>query len=122
MRPLIALALVLAACGQADRAPAAHESPSASSSRGPDLLVMRLPRGGGVLRILAYPKLDSVVWSASDPAPPISRVLAFDEEAGLLSFVDAKGVPARGRRITRRSGPRELLAEEVSCAAGARSA
>src|SRR5439155_222036 len=31
----------------------------------------------------------------TDPAPSIARVLAFDEEAGLLSFVDAKGVPAR---------------------------
>jgi hypothetical protein len=56
---------------------------------------MRLPRAGGQLRVLAYPRLDSVVWSSSDPAPPIARVLAFDEEAGLLSFVDAKGAPAR---------------------------
>ena len=56
---------------------------------------MRLPRAGGPLRVLAYPRLDSVVWSSTDPAPSISRVLAFDEEAGLLSFVDAKGVPAR---------------------------
>lgn len=56
---------------------------------------MRLPRTGGQIRVLAYPRLDSVVWSASDPAPGISRVLAFDEEGGLLSFVDAKGIPAR---------------------------
>ena len=56
---------------------------------------MRLPRAGGSLRVLAYPRLDSVVWSASDPAPSIVRVLAFDEEAGLLSFVDAKGAPVR---------------------------
>jgi hypothetical protein len=56
---------------------------------------MRLPRNGGQLRVLAYPRLDSVVWTATDPAPAVARVLAFDEEAGLLSFVDAKGVPAR---------------------------
>jgi hypothetical protein len=56
---------------------------------------MRLPRSGGQLRVFAYPKLDSVVWIATDPAPPIARVLAFDEEAGLLSFVDAKGIPGR---------------------------
>jgi hypothetical protein len=56
---------------------------------------MRLPRTGGQLRVLAYPRLDSVVWSSTDPAPAISHVLAFDEEAGLLSFVDAKGIPAR---------------------------
>jgi hypothetical protein len=56
---------------------------------------MRIPRAGGPLRVLTYPRLDSVVWSASDPVPPVARVLAFDEEAGLLSFVDTKGVPAR---------------------------
>ncbi|HEY7235623.1 MAG TPA: SPOR domain-containing protein [Gemmatimonadaceae bacterium] len=95
MRPLIAFALVLAACGPGDRAPAAHEAPSASKTEGPDLLIMRMPRAGGQLRVFAYPRLDSVVWSATDPAPPIGRVLAFDEEAGLLSFVDAKGIPAR---------------------------
>jgi DNA-binding beta-propeller fold protein YncE len=56
---------------------------------------MRLPRAGGPLRVFAYPKLDSVVWSATDPAPAIARVLAFDEESGLLSYVDTKGVPGR---------------------------
>jgi DNA-binding beta-propeller fold protein YncE len=56
---------------------------------------MRLPRTGGQLRVFAYPRLDSVVWTATDPAPPIARVLAFDEESGLLSFVDAKGAPGR---------------------------
>src|SRR5689334_17627480 len=56
---------------------------------------MRVPRTGGPLRVLAYPKLDSVVWTSTDAAPSIARVLAFDEEAGLLSFVDAKGIPAR---------------------------
>jgi len=95
VRPLIAFALVLVACGPGDRAPAAHEAPSASKTQGPDLLVMRIPRTGGPLRVLAYPRLDSVVWTSTDPAPSIARVLAFDEEAGLLSFVDAKGIPAR---------------------------
>ena len=45
--------------------------------------------------MFAYPKLDSVVWTATDPAPAIARVLAFDEESGLLSYVDSKGVPGR---------------------------
>ena len=97
MRTLIALALVLAACGQDDRSvpAAAHGAPSASSVRGPDLLVMRLPRGGGPLRVYSYPGLDSLIWSATDPSPSIRRVLAFDEDAGLLSFVDGKGAPGR---------------------------
>jgi sporulation related protein len=57
--------------------------------------MMRLPRSGGALRVFAYPKLDSVVWTAADPAPPIARVLAFDDESGLLSYVDTKGMPGR---------------------------
>jgi hypothetical protein len=57
--------------------------------------MMRVPRTGGALRVFAYPKLDSVVWTASDPAPALARVLAFDEESGLLSYVDSKGVPGR---------------------------
>jgi hypothetical protein len=56
---------------------------------------MRLPRAGGSLRVFSYPSLDSVVWTATDPAPPIDRVLAFDEDAGILAFVDAKGAPGR---------------------------
>jgi len=56
---------------------------------------MRVSRTGGPIRVLSYPRLDSVVWTSSDPAPAIARVLSFDEEAGLLSFVDTKGVPAR---------------------------
>ena len=97
MRTLIALALVLAACGQADRPvpAAAHGAPSAGTTRGPDLLVMRLPRGGGSLRVYAYPRLDSVVWSATDPAPSIERVLSFDEDAGVVAFIDGKGAPGR---------------------------
>jgi hypothetical protein len=35
-----------------------------------------------------------VVWSA-DGAPAPARVLAFDDEAGSVAYVDAKGVPAR---------------------------
>jgi hypothetical protein len=36
-----------------------------------------------------------VVWTATDSAPPIQRILAFDEDAGLLAFVDSKGLPGR---------------------------
>ena len=56
---------------------------------------MRLPRGGGPVRVLAYPGLDSVVWGATDAAPAIDRVLSFDEDGGLLAFVDSKGQPGR---------------------------
>lgn len=97
MRPLVALALVLAACGGPDRnaLPAAHEIASLSSRFGADPLVLRLPRRGGTARVLAYPKLDSVVWTSSDAAPALSRVLAFDRDAGTIAFVDTRGIPGR---------------------------
>ncbi len=98
--PLLALALALAACGPADRGKrdSTRESTAATSggsgTRGPDYLVLRIPRTGGEARVFAYPRLDTVVWSgAKAPAP--ARVLAFDEEEGVISLVDAKGQPAR---------------------------
>jgi cell division septation protein DedD len=96
--PLLALALALAACGPADRGKhdSARESASAtpSGARGPDYLVLRIPRAGGEARVFAYPRLDTIVWSgAKAPAP--ARVLAFDEEEGVISLVDTKGLPAR---------------------------
>lgn len=93
---LLTLPAVLAACGPSDR-----RDPSASGGvapspvvRGPDNLVLRVPRAGGTARVFAYPRLDTVVWSnGTTPAP--SRVLGFDNEAGTIAYVDAKGQPAR---------------------------
>ncbi|MFN2564823.1 MAG: SPOR domain-containing protein [Gemmatimonadaceae bacterium] len=95
MRPLAALALVLAACGSPDRSPppAAHDAHSANLRRGPDALVLRLPREGGLARVHAYPAVDSVVWTSGDAAPPVDQVLGFDAEAGLVSFLDRAGTP-----------------------------
>ena len=62
--------------------------------RGPDNLVLRIPRTGGEARVFAYPRLDTVVWNGDD-APAQARVLAFDEEGGVISLVDARGQPAR---------------------------
>jgi sporulation related protein len=95
VRPLVALALVLAACGSPDRpAPAdTHDAVSANLRNGPDALVLRVPREGGLVRVHAYPAVDSVVWTSAQPAPAIDQVLGFDAEAGLASFVDRAGVP-----------------------------
>ena len=46
------------------------------------------------MRVFAYPRLDTVVWNGAD-APAPARVLAFDEEEGVVSMVDAKGLPVR---------------------------
>lgn len=62
--------------------------------RGPDPIVLRIPRAGGAARGYVYPALDSVVWRGPSVSA-IDRALAFDAEAGLLAFVTASGNPAR---------------------------
>ncbi|MDB4915492.1 MAG: Sporulation protein [Gemmatimonadetes bacterium] len=91
---LLALALGLAACGRDDK-PKASATPSApvAAMRGPDHLMLRVSRTGGEARVYAYPRLDTVVWSTSS-APAPERVLAFDDEAGTIAYVDTKGAPA----------------------------
>jgi hypothetical protein len=93
---LLALVLVLAACGPADRQndSTSRTAPSATALRGPDDLVLRIARAGGTARVYAYPRLDTIVWSGgSAPAP--ARVLAFDDEAGTVAYEDTRGFPAR---------------------------
>ncbi len=90
---LLALALVLAACHGADRRPAVKstESTAGASANGPDQLVLRLPRSGGVARAFAFPRVDSLVWSASSKSPALARLLGFDDGAGSVLAEDAKG-------------------------------
>lgn len=103
MRTIVVLALVTVACGPSDRRepPARHDAPSASSSTGPDQIILRIPRSGGAVRAFRYPQIDSVIWTSSSNAAPPGRVLAFDNEAGSLAYVDKNGVPGR---IDLRSG------------------
>jgi cell division septation protein DedD len=93
----LALALALTACGSdRGRAPVARDTARATSAtpRGPDELVLRIPRSGGEAKVFAYPRLDTVVWNG-DASPAPARVLAFDEEAGQVSLVDTRGQPVR---------------------------
>jgi DNA-binding beta-propeller fold protein YncE len=46
-------------------------------------------------------RLDSAVWTSEVKAPAIARFLAFDEDAGTVVVVDARGAP---RRIELRTG------------------
>jgi len=55
--------------------------------------VLRLPRAGGAPRVYGYPKVDSLVWASTDPAPTPAQVLAFDDESGNVAYEDAKGRP-----------------------------
>ncbi|HEX6600222.1 MAG TPA: SPOR domain-containing protein [Gemmatimonadaceae bacterium] len=97
MRPtLLALVLAVAACGSGDRqaTTTSRATPSTATTRGPDNLVLRVVRTGGTARVFAYPGLDSVVWSGRG-APAPARILAFDDEAGTIAYVDTRGYPAR---------------------------
>ena len=40
-----------------------------------------------------YPNIDSTIWTASDAAPALDRVLAFDADNALIAAVDARGYP-----------------------------
>jgi sporulation related protein len=97
VRPtLLAMVLVLAACGGSDRheATTTRTASSTTALRGPDNLVLRIVRTGGTARVFAYPGLDSVVWNGRG-APAPERVLAFDDEAGTVAYEDTRGFPAR---------------------------
>ncbi len=107
---LLALALVLVACGRSDRATTpAHDAPTVTNS-GLDQLVLQIPRNGGSARVLAYPGLDSVVWTSAERVPGAEEVLAFDDNAGSVVIVDGRGAPVRIDfrlgRVTRQPTPR----------------
>ena len=97
VRPtLLALVLAIAACSTSDRneTSTSRATPSTTTPRGPDNLVLRVVRTGGTARVFAYPGLDSVIWS-SRGAPAPARVLGFDEDAGTVAYEDTRGFPAR---------------------------
>lgn len=97
MRPPVILlaASVLAACGRSDRSPASEPGASTVASRGPDPVLLRVPRSGGRVTAAILPRLDSVVWRSAEAAPALARVLAFDVESGMLAVVDTAGRPTR---------------------------
>ena len=93
MRRLLLLALLCAACTK-DKAAPDSTTPSVTETHGPEPLLLRIPRGGGVGHVYVYPKLDSAVWSV-DEAPALDHVMAFDAENGTIAYVDTKGFPGR---------------------------
>ncbi|HYW32753.1 MAG TPA: SPOR domain-containing protein [Gemmatimonas sp.] len=104
MRTLIASAFVLLACGFAGGfASGCADSSSRSSGAGappsipggPDPIVLRVPRAGGVVSAYAYPSLDSALWRSSGRVPALDRVIAFGVEDGYLAAVDTGGAPVR---------------------------
>jgi hypothetical protein len=88
----------LAACRGGDRSdlPATRTASASSATgvgRGPDALALRVPRAGGTPTVVEYPQIDSTLWTGSDNAPALERVLAFDQDAGLIAAVDTRQLP-----------------------------
>jgi cell division septation protein DedD len=93
---LLAMALVLVACGQRGGAgpPAASDQPvSIGSASDADQLAFRIPRAGGAVRAFAYPNLDSLVWTSPGRAPASTRLLGFDADGATLAALDSRDAP-----------------------------
>jgi hypothetical protein len=92
LAPLRMTFVVAVAVGCSDR-PASNarvtDTATAKSTtvRGPDALFLRIPRAGGPVRVVAFPNIDSTVWSSTSLVDPPGRVLGFDDDAGVLSII-----------------------------------
>lgn len=99
MRTLLASALVLLACGLtggcADSSRPSGAGAPPTIPGGPDAIVLRVSRGGGVMSAYPYPGLDTTLWRSSSRAPALDRVIAFGSEDGYLAAVDSAGSPVR---------------------------
>lgn len=91
VKPALVLALLLAACSGGDHV---TRAPSPRGANGPDAVLVRLPRAGGVARAYRVGR-DSVLWTSQVRSPALDHLLGFDDEQGSLAFVDARGVPGR---------------------------
>ncbi len=94
-RALIAAVAAAAACGGEPKGLVPVSAAGNGSQSGPDALVLRVPRGGGLPRVFAYSHLDSVVWTGSNAAAPVDRVLGFDDDAGAVALADDRERPLR---------------------------
>lgn len=100
MRTLFVSALVLLACGFAGGCADSSSRPSGAGALlvipgGPDPVVLRVSRSGGLVSAYAYPALDSVLWRSSFRAPALDHVLGFGAEDGYLAAMDTAGSPVR---------------------------
>lgn len=96
MRTLLASALVLLACGCADGSsrPSGADAPPTVPG-GPDPIVLRVSRGGGVLTAARYPALDTTVWRSAARLPALAQIVAFGADDGYLAAIDTGGAPVR---------------------------
>lgn len=118
MRALLFLSVVVA-CGRFDANPPPPAKDSVavvSTFVGPDPLFLRVPRTGGQARVVAFPNVDSTIWTSSASSPAPGRVLGFDDDGGMIAMVDARSRPVRidFRRDSIEVPLRESLSAPVS--------
>jgi hypothetical protein len=98
------VAVVLSACGRGDVSVAESSDRGSTAAAVTDLLVMRVPNAGGIIRIHSYLQPDSALWISVTKAPAVARFLGFDDENGAFAYVDSKGglvrLELRSNRIT----------------------
>jgi Cell division protein len=52
--------------------------------------VLRIPRGGGEVRLYRVPALEPSAWKLTDKLPPLERTLGVDAEQGFVFLLDKK--------------------------------
>jgi hypothetical protein len=87
--------------------------PSLTMVGGPEYILLRVPRNGGVPRSYRWPSLNEAIWTGTDKLPAIDRILAFDDGGGLLAFAATDG---RAGRIDLRTGRVQLSATPLTAA------
>jgi cell division septation protein DedD len=87
---LLLSTLAVAACVDTP-GPAGESVATNFTAYGQDPIALRVARGGGLVRAYHYARLDSMIWSSTEPVGPQPRVLAFDPENGLEAYVDRTG-------------------------------
>ncbi|MCX5767195.1 MAG: SPOR domain-containing protein [Gemmatimonadetes bacterium] len=90
MRRSLIFSIALLACHGADQA----VRPGGPGGNGPDAILLRIPREGGVARAYRWGS-DSAIWQSGSRVPSVNRLLAFDDAQGSVAYVDAKGIPGR---------------------------
>jgi DNA-binding beta-propeller fold protein YncE len=97
VRALFCLSVAIVACTRSDANPSPPPATQVAASTfvGPDALFLRIPRTGGQVRVVAFPNVDSTIWTSTARSPAPGRVLGFDDDAGMVAIADAKGHPAR---------------------------
>lgn len=82
---LLLLALAVAACGETRLT-----TTSVPTGVGPDAILLRVPRAGGVVRAYRAGR-DSVLWSSSGRAPATTALIGFDDFQSVVIGRDSAG-------------------------------